>query len=308
MRLPKEQGPISKQTVRDAVSRFLSDSSATTGRYVDREIKRSVQEVIGIVTAAGWDAYIVGGTIRDLVLGPRIVGSAAHGARDIDIVLVGVEFVEMKKEFDHLYVRDTRFGGLHLIDRKPEGWGVQFDIWALEQTWAFNIKPVPVNISSFPQTPFLNLDSIAVEVSGRRGMPRQIFEDGFIDGINTRTIEINFEPNPYPDICLVRALIMAAKLQYAIGPKLLDFVLRRARATSINQLMAAQRSHYGTDRCSAEELSRWIQTLKTFEKAGLRESRIEILFERQLELWNNYPDSATPEKEVEHSRHEFIHV
>jgi len=104
-------------------------------------------------------------------------------------------------------------------------------------------------------------------------------------------IEINFERNPYPAICMVRALIMAAKLQFAIGPQLVDFALRQAKTTSVDELMAAQRSHYGVQRCSARELVGWIRSLQEASAQGLLYPRLAVPTGRQLTLWNGYPPS-----------------
>jgi hypothetical protein len=304
----RTQDHIDDQRVRDAVSRFLSDSATTTVRsYARREVRKSVHAVVNEILAAGWDAYLVGGTIRDIVLGPGIAGPSAYYPRDIDIILVGVKHAEVKRKFNHLYNRQTRFGGVHLIDRKLKGWEVLFDIWALEETWALRVMHWPPAIQYFPKTPFLNLDTAVVELRTHRGRPRRLFESGFLDGINRRVIEINFERNPYPAICMVRSLIMAAKLQFVIGPKLLDFVLQQARVTSLDQLMTAQRSHYGKDRCSPEELSSWIGSLQQLAKAGHKEGRIPVHTERQLALWNEYPPlDSSGDKTAEPSSTELV--
>jgi hypothetical protein len=82
---------------------------------------------------------------------------------------------------------------------------------------------------------------------------------------------------------------MAAKLQYAIGPKLRDFILRHAKNISVYQLMDAQRSHYGKERCSSDELSAWIRIVQQAQKVGVSDCRILVRTERQLSLWRDYP-------------------
>ncbi len=291
MRHTKDPYHVDVSAIRESVSKFLNDSSSTRSP-ARREIKHSVNSVVQTILSAGWEAYIVGGTIRDIILGPKIVGSGAYYPRDVDIVVVGVDNEEIRAVFKHLYDRDTRFGGVHLIDYKPEGWKVMFDVWALQATWGFTVQALPMHISSFPQLPFLNLDTAVVEIQALRGRPRQVFENGFVEGINERTIEINFEPNPYPEICMVRALIMAAKLGFTIGPRLFDFVLRRAESTPISVLMDAQRSHYGSDRCEAETLLNWLKTLEQQASDGFTTGNITMKIPDQLALWNNYPSEA----------------
>lgn len=284
--------PINRQSIRDAIGHLLSSTSRTTPRsYVRREMKQSVRSVVDVILDAGWEAFVVGGTIRDAVLGPLLVGPSAYYPRDIDIVVVGVSHAEIKGAFSNLYRRDTRFGGVHLVDCRASGLQILYDVWALEQTWAFTVASLPKTIQNFQYTPFLNLDTAVVELGSSRGKGRQVFEQGFVDGVNSRMLEINFEPNPYPDICMVRSLIIAAKLQFAIGPKLLDFVLRNSRTTSIKRVMAAQISHYGTIRCNEKEYLSWIGSLERAQREGYDTAELLVKTDRQLELWRDYPAS-----------------
>jgi hypothetical protein len=284
---------INIQTLRDGVSRFTHEGNgAIPHSFVRREIRRSIQSVIRTISEAGWDAYLVGGTIRDIVLGPSLAGPNAYYPRDIDIVLVGVHHDEIRDRFAHIYSRDTRFGGVHLVDRRSGGLQILYDLWSLENTWAFSVaRGIRLAIESFPSTPFLNLDTAVVGIRSRRGRPRPVFENGFIDGINARTIEVNFEPNPFPEICFVRALIMAAKLQFAIGPKLVDFLLRQWSVMPVERFLNAQASHYGTIRCNAAELTSWISAVETQSKARRGAVRLTVYSGRQLALWNDYPPS-----------------
>jgi hypothetical protein len=291
MRRPK--GRLDEQRLRDAVSHFLSPSYAThTRSFVRREILNSIRAVIQRILDSGLDAYLVGGTIRDLILGPQVVGSA--DPRDIDIVVVDVDHRKLKSIFRDIHVRDTRFNGLHLIDQRTQGLQVLYDVWALKETWAFRVRPdLPVRISSFPQLPFLNLDTAAVEIKSHHSRHRKVFENGFIDGVNHQTVELNFAPNPYPDLCVVRAILTAAKLQFGIGPKLLQFIVDHVRKTDIDKLMSIQQSHYGTLRCTAKQLSFWIDTLRAASIGG-ESPRLLITPDQQLKLWHNYPPTSSP--------------
>jgi hypothetical protein len=102
-------------------------------------------------------------------------------------------------------------------------------------------------------------------------------------------IDINYRPNPFPDVCAVRALIMAAKLQFAISRDLSKFVLQRVEETGIEGLRQAQISRYGQERSPSPELRSWITTIE--RQITTDSERVEIIVSpsRQASLWNGHP-------------------
>ena len=240
-------------TLRERVTGFLSDSEARRFGFPRKSVRLAITHVIGRIRHAGWDAYLVGGTLRDLMLRPAKAGSAWSVPRDVDIVVCDVTVADLEKQLGDLVQRQTRFGGLHLA-KSAAGYDVHFDVWPLHETWAFRRRSLPADIKLFPETPFLNLDSIAISLSPDGPKGRSVYERGFVSGIQEETIEINYEDNPFPDVCLIRALIMAAKLRFSLGERLARFVSERYRRTTMDALLEAQMSHYGKLRCSSDEL------------------------------------------------------
>lgn len=122
----------------------------------------------------------------------------------------------------------ARFGGLHLQKSFKSGGlktvthHLMFDVWRLEDTWAIKRNGMDPTIASFVHTPFLNIDSIAVNFVKDQRRPT-IYENGFFQAVRTRTLEINCEPNPFPLICVVRSLILAAQADFWIGSRLAEF-------------------------------------------------------------------------------------
>jgi hypothetical protein len=236
-----------------------------------------------------WRAYIVGGTLRDVMLAP-----ASAFPRDIDVMIAGCSMSEMESVFQNLRVRKTRFGGLHLA--KPAILGgigqascdLLFDVWRLEDTWGLQNSGRAFSIEEFVNTPFLNIDSVAIELMPRKGK-RQIFERGFFQALTTKTLDINYEPNPFPLVCIVRALIMAVKLQFSLGSSLARYIVNYSHWGTINDLLEAQRSHYGSIRCRGDEIRLWLDDIETRLSSEVAPIMIDVGKRRQMELWEDWP-------------------
>lgn len=249
--------------------------------------RESMQAVFDRILINRWEAYIVGGTLRDIMLAPRSIFP-----RDIDIIIAGVTGDDLAGTFGDLLQRRTRFGGLHLVNDFNLGGltrsigHIYFDVWRLEDTWGIRHAQLPSTIDHFVQTPFLNIDSIAIELVPKRAR-RRIAECGFFTALTTRTLEINYLPNPFPSVCIIRSLIMAAKLQFALGPQLAAYIAEHA--DSVDELLEAQRSHYGAIRCAKEELQAWLARIRESVDAGLQSVQLPATAGRQLALWSNWP-------------------
>ncbi len=279
-----------KRRFRDFLSRQETDPQA-------RAIRSSIGAVLDQIVERGWKTYVVGGTLRDVMLAPP-----SAFPRDIDLIVVGPSQDAMENAFSDLITRKTRFGGLHLV--RPFDCGVitrvsgevLFDIWRLEDTWGIRDQDLPPTIENFVRTPFLNIDSVAIEVCSpeaqRKRGHQKVAECGFFRALSTHTLEINYEPNPYPLVCIVRTLIMAAKLKFSLAPSLASFVLDYSRWGSIEDLVRAQISHYGLVRCGVDELRYWLEQISAKLDAGLERIEITTHGKRQMVLWQGWPPIA----------------
>ena len=270
------------------LARFLSDSEISSTREIE-PLRKSVLEVLGRATSQNWRTYIVGGAIRDLLLGP-----AAWWPRDVDVIVDGCSENDLETMFRDLMVRHTSFGGLHLR-RTVEIEGVTtakfdllFDIWRLQDTWAIKTNELAPTISKFLETPFLNIDSIAVAMPSNERGPI-VFESGFFQAVSTRTLEINSEQNPFPFVCAIRSLILAAKLDFWIGPSLARFICTLLNSGSVSDLLDAQISHYGQIRSNEDEIREWLGRLRSQLDRGLSRVRLSNNPAQQLHLWQDWP-------------------
>src|SRR5271157_1476053 len=174
--------------LRSRLTRFLGNGTSW---------KRPLREVIGRIEKERWRAVIFGGVVRDLaVFGP------AERPRDVDIVLAGASADEIERVFEAWVVRRTRFGGVRLLVEK---W--MFDIWDVSSTWGIHQLGLDPSFGELPKTTFLNVEAVAAEISSNPGFERRIYSGAFFKALEERTVNINFEDNPFPALCVVRSLI-----------------------------------------------------------------------------------------------------
>lgn len=237
----------SAAVLRQRLDEFLAPNAG------DREAMR---EVLCRFRECQCQSYLFGGLLRDLM----VKGNDAR-PRDVDVVVSGASTLELERLFCQYLDRRTRFGGLHL---KNKGW--MFDVWPLEETWAFKHNPSQeVSFSELPHTAFLNVEAVVAELSGAPEQPRKIHDHGFFEGITNKVVELNNEENPFPALCVVRSLVIATDLGFDIGPILAHYILRHMNAIPVSHLMDAQLHHYGANKLPPD-------ALREAHKAFLRHS------------------------------------
>jgi len=257
-------------------------------RHIDRRWNEPIVETLQAIRETESHAVFFGGTLRSLLVSRRFYGRPGR-PRDVDIVVAGTTLQTLKERFGELVMRETRFGGLH-IHRK--NW--QFDLWPLHRTWAFvNDNVHNPGFAALPFTTFFNLEAIAVDVWPMSGRARRIYsgDDQFFDGILEKTLEINREENPFPTLCVVRSLVMAAALDFAIGPKLARYIVREGTGIQRDELEDVQREHYGAVRRHGKTLKEWINRIAECHSRDENAS-VRLSLQRQLRLWPE--DDASP--------------
>ena len=175
---------ITAETVVRRVRKAIDEATAGSASF--DELLRELQQ-------AGRCA-VVGGAVRDWAF--------HHTPRDVDII-VDTQPEILASVLSKHHVQRTGMGGFRVrTDR------VTCDIWPLSETWAFRTSSFPKSIASFPQTAFFNVDGVAVGIDGWR-----IYEANFIDAWSHGFLDINYEPNPRPLVCVARAFGVAAKYE-----------------------------------------------------------------------------------------------
>lgn len=225
-------------------------------------------------------AVFFGGTIRSLLFS-RLQSGSLGRPRDVDIVVAEVTLEDLRKKFRDIISRETRFGGLQLL---RNSW--HFDIWPLNRTWAFEKDRALPTFEALPTTTFFNLEAIAVQVWPSRGTSRITYsgDEQFFDGVLNRTLEINREENPYPSLCIVRALVLASTVDLKIGPILARYLAEHSVTITNAELVAVQQKHYGSLRIPPDSLRSWLDNIcRIVDEKGPSVIRLPIL--RQKSLW-----------------------
>jgi hypothetical protein len=159
----------------------------------------------------------------------------------------------------------------------------------LADTWGFRSQHIVPRIEDFPGTTFLNIDSCAFELLKPQGRERGLFEKGFFAGIAHRTLDVNYAPNPYPHVCAVRALLLAAELNFTLRRPLAEYILHHSATGGVKAFVEAQQSHYGTVRSNAHELDEWLKDIESQVESGADLMRIEITDTRRRSLRGEIP-------------------
>ena len=234
-----------KKTIRNRLSEFMSNKSVW--RY------HPVHGVLLDIYQCGEPAFLCGGAVRDILL---------HGQkfapRDLDIILEYLSENKIETLLKTYPSRRTKFGGISI---KVLDWNL--DIWPLMETWAFKERLVRgICFANFPETTFLNIDAVAIELFTKRGQARKIYSKGFFEAILNKTIDINFEENPYPAVCIVKSLANALRLRFRLSRRLAEYVVRHSERIDTEELASIYRKRYQSPMLSAEKFNFYVHAIK----------------------------------------------
>ncbi len=237
-------------TVSDLKRKLLQEVGSLFHR--NGPVWKPIHEVVHDLRQSRVPAVLFGGTLRSLLVS-RIFHDKPGRPRDIDIVVSGTTTAQLEERFRGIVARRTRFGGLRL---ERGDW--QFDVWPIEETWAFKHDHGggTADFAALPRTTTFNLEAVAVEAWPCAGRPRALFsgDEQFFEGIISRTIELNREKSPFPELTVVRGLILARELRFKIGPRLVRYIGEVGASMNEDVLDRIQADHYGLIRMSSRAL------------------------------------------------------
>jgi len=261
------------------VQKLKRDLRSRLGRFVATDSKRHFPHLHFVLEGLrnnDYPAFLCGGAVRSFMLCNNSV------PRDLDIILGYVSRERLEALFpDHIRGK-TGLGGLKLQVRD---WSI--DMWPIQETWAFKEgKVVGRGFSDYPKTVFLNIDAIAIELFSRKRQRREIYSKGFFEAIAERTIELNFEENPAPAECIVKALHIAEKFKFVIGPRLARYMLSYTNRMAIEELAAIYKRRYVSANVTPDRLYNCFKSI-----------------EKQVRASHNKPVNAFAEQNTNLSNH-----
>ena len=112
------------------------------------------------------------------------------------------------------------------------------------------------DFATLPETTTFNLEAVAVEVWPHSGRRRTLYSgnDQFFRGILSRTIELNLADNPFPELTVVRGVIMASETRFKIGPRLAGYIGEVGPSMTEDAVERIQVGHYGHARMDSHTL------------------------------------------------------
>ena len=270
------------------LKRLLLDEVGSFFRRSGALWKQPILDVLTEFRKSNVEAVVFGGTLRSLLVS-RIFDGKVGRPRDVDVVVAGASVATLEEQFNDLVARRNRFGGLQL---KQGLWS--FDIWPLRETWAFRQDGNDsASFADLPYTTVFNIEAIAVEAWPKGSRQRAIFsgDDQFFEGILSRTIELNRPNTAFPELTVVRGIVMAAELGFKIGPQLSDYIAEVGPNQSDDVLSRIQRSHYGHIRMGSASLR---QSIQFISRRSSHRMGVDLPPMGQLHLWESRRERASP--------------
>jgi hypothetical protein len=213
----------------------------TEATRLKRQVQRFLRgedpaaQVLTTLAQGRWRTYVFGGTLREIILNTR-----NREFRDLDIVVNDAGFKEFERALSRQIVGRNSFNGLRLVVC-----GFKVDAWPLGGTWAFKNGYVGhPSVERLPDTTFLNLDSVVMEITpGRIGRER-FYAERFINALERNTMDIVLAENPLPALAAVRAVRLHLKYDIPISRRLGAFILNYLEHNSPAECVEHQRRHY----------------------------------------------------------------
>jgi len=237
------------------------DLRARLGRFVAADSKQHFPHLYSVledIRSNDYPAFLCGGAVRNMLLCNNSI------PRDLDIILGYVSRERLETLFSDHIKGETSLGGLKL---QVEDWSI--DMWLIQDTWAFKEGKVPgKGFSDYPKITFLNIDAIAIQLFSKRRQKREIYSKGFFEAIAERTIELNFEENPAPAECIVRALRIANKFNFVIGPRLARYMISYTNQMEIEELAEIYKRRYMSADVTVEKLHNCLKSIETQMQAS----------------------------------------
>jgi hypothetical protein len=249
--MENESHPGERHHLRKKLSEFFSESGV---RDLPAKIKRGRLEVFDVLKclqATEYPIFVFGGLLRYLLTKDR-----PRVPRDIDLVVDCASNEQLRKAISGLPMKINRFGGARIMTSIP------IDVWALPDTWAFAQHLLPATAENLPCTTVFNVEAVVASLRAKAPHPRQIYEHGFFEGLETQTLDLNFPANPFPPLCVARAFVLAEQLDFWISRRLAEYIIQTSRSVSVEDIEAAQVSHYGRILLSSHRVNALIHEIK----------------------------------------------
>ncbi|AVH43719.1 hypothetical protein [Agrobacterium tumefaciens] len=170
---------------------------------------------------------IVGGMVRDFAR----VGKTGF-VSDVDLV-IDAPADEVADTAHASGAKGNAFGGFSISE---PGWSLDF--WALETTWAVRKGHVQANsLRDFTRSTFFDYDAIMYDVRRRT----IVCDDGYLEGLHNRVMDVNLLPNPTTVGNLFRAVRRILLWELSPGPCLTRFIVDNLTDANFSDIVKADK-------------------------------------------------------------------
>lgn len=188
--------------------------------------------------------YVFSGIIRDFFLNRH------NDIRDLDIVLTGETNDALCKTFDTYKI--NQFGGM-----KIQKYSIPLDLWFLKQTWGIRTDHLDSSPESLVNTAFFNFSAITFDYKKREF----IFNDKFLNFLNSEEIDCVYIKNPYPELCIVNTIHYSEVLHCPISNHLKKVIIQ-LYAERLCDYTLIQEKHFGNVKYTNEYIDNFVNNLK----------------------------------------------
>jgi len=191
------------------------------------------------------NSYIFGGVIVDFL-------NKNSNHRDIDIVVENLTEKHLEELKKYRFQRNS-FGGYKItIDN------LNIDLWLLNNTWAIKRNNY-LNFDLFkllPSTAFFSSTAIIYAIKEKK----LYYKDSFIQSILNKKIDIIFEENPYPELCIVKSYQYYLE-KYKFSSQLEEYIIKNfiKKQSALEQI---QMKHYGFVKYPMKDLCEFYNKIK----------------------------------------------
>lgn len=192
-----------------------------------------MRETLNTISGRVPETVIFGGMLREFGW-----GHARRFCSDIDLVSMATRS-DIHAAIRRFSPTQNKFGGFRFVSGKR-----LFDIWALEDTWAFRQRLVSGSgFGALFDTTFFGVDAATFHLRTKE----YVFSDAHLSGLRDKVLEINLRSNPSPQKMTRRAIRMAINGEVAIGHFLAAYIVEHYKwddaPTAQNSFVRALEEH-----------------------------------------------------------------
>jgi hypothetical protein len=209
---------------------FIKERSEDFYQHLAKRLPLGVWSMLNILVSKT-QVYLFSGVIRNYFIQRKF-----DKLRDVDFIISDELDIELL--FPNLTINKNSFGGYKLVIES-----ITIDLWIVKNTWALNqgqIKLPYKQLDHLPNTTFFNFSSIIFSLNNKDftiGKP-------FLRFLKYKKIDVVFEENPYPGLCIVNSFYYSDKYHFKLSRKLVEYILANYE-DNINDFENIQIKHFG---------------------------------------------------------------